>query len=874
MTNDVIKKSDSALPPTSSPDKDLLSDHRSQVWQHLQTVITAMVLVAALWLLDHEFSAMNLREVSESFRMIPESSLLLALTLTIANYGVMIGYDLIAVRLVGHRVSAGQVATASLLSYAVTNSLGTVLGGTPVRFRLYSAWGLSTSEIVRLLFYIGIAFWIGLVTLGGILFVATPFDIPARFGLPLTTSRPLGFLMLSVSAAFFLSCAFRRSPIHVLGINFQPPPLRFALAQTAVAAIDFLLAAATLYVLLPADAGIQFLPFVAIFVLAIVVALLSHVPGGLGVLELVLVTMLPRSTHSLVASLLAFRIIYYLLPLLTAVICVGVATLRQHRERASAIAAVGMRWTRIIAPRIMTGAVFVCGLVLLISGSLPVPQSRLHLIRSVLPLPVVEVSHFLGSVAGALLLVLSRGLYRRIDAAWGLTVGLLGIGVVVSLAKGFDYEEAAVLVVVLLALIPCRKHYFRHGRLLTASFNFNWVLAVAMSLGLLIWLILFSFRHVEYSDQLWWSFAYHGDAPRALRGLVGAAVVLTIAGASQLLHSAPAAPSLPDDKQIGEAADIVKSQTLTYGNLALLRDKRFIFSEDRRAFVMFGCEGRSWIAMGDPVGPEESADDAAWRFREACDEAGVWPVFYQVDEGSLSRYIDMGFSMIKLGEEARVRLPEFSLSDPSCKEFRRTIKKAVDEGLRFEIVPQSKVDELMPQLKVISDAWLGKKTTAEKGFSLGSFREHYLRRYDIALIFHNDNPIAFANLWQGADKHELSIDLMRYQPDAPRSVMEFLFVQLMLWGHDQGFVWFNLGMAPLAGIESHRLASLWNRVSSLMFRHGEHFYNFQGLRNYKSKFNPEWSPKYLASPGGLASAQILANVSLLIAGGVRRLLRR
>jgi len=79
-------------------------------------------------------------------------------------------------------------------------------------------------------------------------------------------------------------------------------------------------------------------------------------------------------------------------------------------------------------------------------------------------------------------------------------------------------------------------------------------------------------------------------------------------------------------------------------------------NEDRKAFVMFGCEGKSWIAMGDPVGPDASADDAAWKFREACDENSVWPAFYQVNEASLGRYIEIGLSMIKLGETARVRL--------------------------------------------------------------------------------------------------------------------------------------------------------------------------------------------------------------------------
>ena len=78
--------------------------------------------------------------------------------------------------------------------------------------------------------------------------------------------------------------------------------------------------------------------------------------------------------------------------------------------------------------------------------------------------------------------------------------------------------------------------------------------------------------------------------------------------------------------------------------------------------------------------------------------------------------------------------------------------------------------------------------------------------------------------------------------------MDYLFVELMLWGEAEGYRWFNLGMAPLAGLEDRALAPLWNRLGALLFRHGEHFYNFQGLRQYKEKFDPVWEPRYLASP--------------------------
>ncbi|MBV9880051.1 MAG: DUF2156 domain-containing protein, partial [Gemmatirosa sp.] len=166
----------------------------------------------------------------------------------------------------------------------------------------------------------------------------------------------------------------------------------------------------------------------------------------------------------------------------------------------------------------------------------------------------------------------------------------------------------------------------------------------------------------------------------------------------------------------------------------------------------------------------------------------------------------------------------------------------------------------------------------EKGFSLGYFDERYLANFPIALVLRRDEtgerPVAFANLWRGAQRGELSVDLMRYASDAPESVMEYLFIQLLLWGKSQGYAEFNLGMAPLSGFDGHNLAPLWSRAGALIYRHGEHFYNFQGLRRYKEKFDPVWEPKYLASPGGLVLPRVLANVTSLIAGGLRGVIAR
>jgi phosphatidylglycerol lysyltransferase len=190
------------------------------------------------------------------------------------------------------------------------------------------------------------------------------------------------------------------------------------------------------------------------------------------------------------------------------------------------------------------------------------------------------------------------------------------------------------------------------------------------------------------------------------------------------------------------------------------------------------------------------------------------------------------------------------------------------EGCWFEVIPTEGVPAVLDELAAISDHWLEHKNTREKRFSLGRFDPTYLMRMPVAVIRREKRIVAFANIWAGGDHHELSVDLMRYDDGAPPTAMDALFTELMLWGRTQGYAWFSLGMAPLSGFEHHRLAPLWNRLGALLFRYGEHFYNFQGLRDFKEKFDPVWEPRYLAAPGGLSVPLVLTRVAALVNGGV------
>jgi phosphatidylglycerol lysyltransferase len=577
------------------------------------------------------------------------------------------------------------------------------------------------------------------------------------------------------------------------------------------------------------------------------------------------------ASGQLLPALVVFRAVYYLMPFTVALIGLIVDDVHQRRVQARRVGAALGRFTEQFTPWVLAILTFVSGMVLLFSGATPASGTRLALLGRVLPLQVIEASHFLASVAGAGLLVLSQGLARRLDGAYYLASMLLIVGIPASMLKGFDYEEATLLLLVLLVMWRARPAFDRRAAFFETRFSAPWVAALIGAVGASVWLGLFAFKHVDYSRELWWQFELYGDASRFLRASVGAAVVLLLFGVARLLGYAPHDAPLPTEADLADAEKAIAAQTSTFPNLAFLRDKALLFDETRSAFIMYGVQGRTWAALGDPVGPEERLTDLVRLFLERCSDFGGVPVFYEVTKAHLHRYADYGLTFVKLGEEALVDLTAFTLEGGQAAKYRQVVRRLAKDGGVFRIVEAANVPAIMSALREVSDDWLAAKAGAEKGFSLGFFDAEYLARFPIAVVERDGRIQAFANIWPGPRRVELSLDLIRYHRTAPKSVMEALIVHVMEWGKTQGYHWFALGMAPLSGFEQSPVAPIWNRVAAFVYEHGDAMYHFQGLRAYKEKFNPIWEQRYLAYAGGLRLPRILADVSALVAGGYRRI---
>lgn len=838
-----------------------------KILHRITPYIGIVLFLVAILIVHHELRLHTIAEISANLEQVPMSIILLGILLTGINYLCLSGYDFLALHYLGRRVPARKVIMASLISFSISNNTGQALiSGSSMRYRFYSLWGLSGVEIIKFSLFISLMYVLGATTLFSISTVTSARLIDAS--LPLAhTVQWLAWSTLAALTVYGCVILLRKRPFIIRNMELFLPGPGISLAQTTIAMIDLILSSFILYIFLHVHVDISFHTFLAVYIAAQILGLFSQIPGGLGVFEGTFLYLLGGSlpASSVFSALLVFRLVYYFVPLALSGGGLLIYELLQHRSPVKENARAALGYLSRGIPHILSILLVLSGGLLLVSGSTPTDHRALKWLYETLPLSVVEASHMIGSIVGLLLLFMARAVRLRIDAAYFGILVLLTAGAIASLLKGFDWQEAVVLGILLILFLPSRKFFYRKSSLFTIPFSWSWIGFVGVVLMGATWIGFFSYKHVEYTHDLWWQFAYKGDVPRFLRSSFMLVVMVLSFCLYRLLRVQPEKARRPTQGEIDALEPLVHSSPNTQSQLALIGDKTILWDQNQTSFLMYGTTPKYWIAMGDPVGNPESHESLVWQFREAADKNGARIAFYQVSKENLPLYLDLGLVLIKLGEEARVPLQTFDLKGGKRSGLRGTNNKFSKLGLEFLILERDQVKNRMEQLRRVSDAWLKTRKADEKGFSLGFFSETYLCRSRCAILMQGDTLLAFANLWETDTREEISIDLMRYTPEAPGGIMEYLFIQLMLWGKTQRYDWFNLGMSPLSGLEKHPLAPLWQKVGNAVFKYGDNFYNFEGLHAYKAKFDPVWQPRYLAAPA-LATPSVLLSVTGMIAG--------
>ncbi len=668
------------------------------------------------------------------------------------------------------------------------------------------------------------------------------------------------------------------------------PTLLLRTVATAFAAHTVNLA--TLYALFLAfHQRVHFGVLVAGYSMGILFWVISITPQGIGVVEgmmtLVFASLgVPIEKATIIA--LSFRGLTFWLPM-----AIGFVLLNRTRTFGAKTSVRTEIWS-IRAVALLTA---VMGIIDVLSGLTPTLHSHLIILEQYSPFGVSIGGHLTSVLAGFALIILASGLWRKKRLAWALAVTILIISVPVHLFKGLDYGEALLAALLAGWLIYLRSHY--HARTDPPSVRQGLVaLLVALVFTLAYGVIGFYLldRHFIVNGQrvtfsllgalrqtgvMFTQFYNPGLMPttRFASYFVSSIYVVgavTIGYALIMLIRPVLVRKGPSPEERQKAKEIVEAYGCTSLARMVLFDDKLYYISPGGSVIGYVVEGRIALALGDPIGPPEDTEPCITGFEEFCSRNDWQAAFSQVLPDYLEAYREMGCHALCIGSEAVIDLATFSIAGGEKKNIRTGVNKMKRLGYTAEILDPPHPQELLDELRQVSDEWLTEMHGYEKRFSLGWFDETYLNSTRIIVIHNPGGYInAFANILPEYQANEISIDLMRHLPQAESGMMDFLFVSLIEWAKGQGCATFNMGLSGLAGIGDNPADPAIDRAMHYIYEHMNQFYNFKGLHEFKAKYDPHWLPRYLIYPSpaslpAVAIAMLRADSGSDILGAVLR----
>jgi glycosyltransferase 2 family protein len=330
VRHDIAEESASVLNGFANDGAPIHEDHaarlrRGSIWQVLAIALSVTIAAFSIYVLVRAVSAVSLSALREAIAATSAEQIMAAALLTVVSFLALTGYDGLALRQLNAHVRYKTTALASFTSYAISFTLGfpLITAGT-VRYWIYSQVGLTASKVASLTVIAGVTFWFGMVFVIGAGLAFHARAIGAINHLYPLINMLIGLVLLGAIIAYLVWVTIRRRDVCIKGFRLELPGLGLSLGQIALGVIDQCAAAGVLYVLLPSHAELDFFAFAAIYVFACILGVASNAPGGIGVFEAAMLKAVPvASEEALLASLVLFRVIYYLVPFLFALALLG-----------------------------------------------------------------------------------------------------------------------------------------------------------------------------------------------------------------------------------------------------------------------------------------------------------------------------------------------------------------------------------------------------------------------------------------------------------------------------------------------------------------------------------------------------------------------
>jgi len=485
--------------------------------------------------------------------------------------------------------------------------------------------------------------------------------------------------------------------------------------------------------------------------------------------------------------------------------------------------------SRLRAERLLAwGAAFV-GVIGIVSALTPEMAGRLELVGGVLPPGWPEAARVLTVAFGVGLVWLSRSLARRRRRAWQLAVAVVVASAAAHLAKGLDFEEATISLLLLVALVRWRRRFDVPGD--PASVRLLLGLGAALA-GIAAVAGGAEVRGVELSPRT-------GDALLGL-GLVFGFLALYF----WLRPFGHAVAQTVGERRMARAlVDAYGSDSLSF--FALRRDKSYLFSPSRRAFLAYRVVAGTALVSGDPVGDEAEIDELLAELRRIVRARGWRLAVVGASDAHLERYRALGLKPVSIGEEAVLCPREFSLEGRAIRKVRQSVSRLGKAGYSFRIVPADEVaPALEAQIEDVSASW--RRGEPERGFSM-AIDDLHIPGTVLALAEDAEGRVGgFLHLVPSPAGGGWSLSAMRRRPDAPNGLTEFLVVETLASARETGSSELSLNFCALTDfLALDRVKTPVRRVVRWGLLRADDVFQLERLYSFNRKFFPEWRRRYI-----------------------------
>ncbi len=299
----------------------------------LSSVFGFLIFAVALWIIWYQLRNYHLVDVLADLQLIPPHRFLFSLFVIAVDYVVLTGFEILSLKYIGKHLSYTKTAVASFIGHTYSANIN-LLTGSAIRYRVYATWGLTAMEVTTMVLFCNLTFVLGYMMLAGVIFSIEPLEIPAILHIPFGSVRPLGLMFLVLIAGYLLWNIVRKEPLHVLGHALPRTSLRLSVQQILLSSLEWILASTALYLLLPASPVLGYVGFVGFYLLAQLAGQASQAPAGIGVFEAVMLLLLAHvyPSATLLGILIAYRVMYYFLPLGLATIILGINEYHAHHR--------------------------------------------------------------------------------------------------------------------------------------------------------------------------------------------------------------------------------------------------------------------------------------------------------------------------------------------------------------------------------------------------------------------------------------------------------------------------------------------------------------------------------------------------------------